>query len=161
MKIVLSTLLILLASLVGCSNTSLVVSVNVIAIAASAAVPFAGQYAPFVLAAAEGAGACATELTSVDPAAEQYSKILDILTGVVNKYPNIDNASPETKLKIVAIESAINLTIQLVRSQIGQAATIVKGAFADGPSIPISKADAAKLVETIKLSEQVEKALKK
>jgi hypothetical protein len=148
-------------ALVGCSNTSLVVSINVIAIAASAAVPFAGQYAPFVLAAAEGAGACATELTTIHPAAEQYSKILDILTGVVNKYPNIDNASPETKLKILAIEAAINAAIRMIRVQVGQAATMVKGAFADGPSIPINKSDAAKLVETIKISEQTEKALRK
>ena len=85
------------------------------AIACDAAAPFAGPYAPFILMGAEAAQAGANELSTAQPLPVQLSKLLTELSAVANQAPQLQNADPNTKAKIQAVEDALQAVIILVQ----------------------------------------------
>ena len=163
-------MLALVMPLGGCGGTTDVVLVlNGISVAANAAVPFAGQYAPFVRLAADGAQMAANELMTQDPASIQYSKIVADLTDLTNQFPDVTNADPQTRDRIQAIESAVKAAVQLVENLLAKGKTLAMAspaaraqvrAVADVP-VKLTPKDAKLIVEIHRTASAVERKLAK
>ena len=161
--------LLSLLSLTGCPSpgTGLVLALDGVAIAANAAVPFVGPYAPFVSAVAQAATAAATEVNSSDSSTLQLSKILALMESVVLQFPALANASPQTVAVIMAIEVAVQAVITLIQnSQKTAAAYAAKSpanaakmkALASAP-IQLNKSDAQVLLDIFKKDAATQAAL--
>jgi hypothetical protein len=130
--------------LAGCTAPSqLILALDGVSIAANAAAPFAGQYAPYVAAVATFAKATAATLqTNPTITSGTLLQILQNAESIAT--PELTGASPQQQALIGAIEAAFNGFVALLRTHADNSRFMPRTAVV----YQLTKADLKKLADT-------------
>lgn len=147
-----------LLSAAACGVVSnLIFGLDAISIAASAAAPVAGQYAPYVALAAQFCTDTAVELGTAKPASKQAADIFESAVTLAAQSPDLTNATPQQKALIGAIAKAIPAFVNLLQAQLAPVPAGGAGSFmgrvkayARTKPVPLTRADRKKLEEILK-----------